>query len=151
MKQLTVLIKRLFEIRIVRALTVGVVAVTVQTIVFEFLGIYLQVLAPSLATVVGAEFGILTNFYLNNRFSFQDRQHQTSLLRRLLKFHLVVSGSVAIQFLSVFTAEHLTENLIIIQAAYAASIIVGFAWNYTWYKLWIWKHHAPNPETPTIV
>ena len=151
MNQLIALTKRLFKMRIVRALAVGVVAVTAQTIVFELLGIYLQVLAPSLATVVGAEFGILTNFYLNNRFSFQDRQHQTSLLRRILKFHLVVSGSVAIQFLSVFTAEHLTQNLVIIQGAYAASIVVGFAWNYTWYKLWIWKHHAPDTEPSTVI
>lgn len=127
------------DVRLVRTLAVGVVAVITQTVVFEIVGIYLHLFSPSTAVIIGAEAGILTNFYLNNRFSFHDRQDDTSLLSRLVRFHLVVSGSVFLQWLFVFIAEHQTNSYLIIHAAYAAGIIVGFAWNYTLYLLFVWK------------
>ncbi|MDO8518318.1 MAG: GtrA family protein [bacterium] len=127
--------------RLVRTIMVGAVAVVVQTIMFETLGVYLKLFALSTSAVIGAEVAILTNFYLNNRFSFHDRQHNISLFWRLLRFHLVVSGSVFLQWLFVFTAEHATQNLLFIHGAYAAGIIIGFFWNYTWYKLFVWRQH----------
>lgn len=130
--------------RLVHTMTVGAVAVVAQTIVFEILGIYLQLVSPSTAVVVGAEAGILTNFYLNNRFSFHDRQHDISLLSRLARFHLVVSGSIFLQWLFVFIAEHQTDSYLIIHGAYAAGIILGFVWNYTFYLLFVWKHTVPS-------
>ena len=127
--------------RLVRALAVGVVAVIAQTIVFEILGIYLRICSPSTAVVIGAEAGILMNFYLNNRFSFYDRRHAISLLSRLVRFHLVVSGSVFLQWLFVFMVEHHTNTILLIHVAYAAGIILGFAWNYTFYLLFVWRKH----------
>src|SRR3989344_5562890 len=125
--------------RFLRVFIIGGIGVLVQTIVFEILGIYLQLFSPSTAVVIGAEAGILTNFYLNNRFSFHDRQNGISLLSRIARFHFVVSGSVLLQWLFVFIAEHQTTSYLIIHAAYAAGIILGFAWNYTFYLLFVWK------------
>ena len=125
--------------RIARALAVGAVAVTVQTIIFEIIGIIFQLVSPSTAVVIGAEAGILTNFYLNNRFSFHDRQHDISLLSRLLRFHLVVSVSVLFEWLLLFIVERQTDSILLIQATYVAGIIIGFAWNYTCYLLFVWK------------
>jgi putative flippase GtrA len=125
--------------RIVRALFVGVLGVLAQTIVFEIVGIFLKLTTLSTASLLGAEFGILTNFYLNRKISFHDRMNSAPLIR-LFKFHLVVSGSVCIQWLSLFLAEHHTENLLILHGVYVASILVGFSWNYTWYTLWVWRH-----------
>lgn len=130
--------------RLVRTIAVGVIAVVVQTTVFEIFGIYLQLFSPSTAVLVGAEAGILTNFYLNNRFSFHDRQHDISLFSRLLRFHFVVSGSVFLQWLFIFIAEHQTNSYLIIHGAYAAGIILGFAWNYTFYLLFVWQHKEPQ-------
>lgn len=130
---------KLADSRLVRALFVGVAALVVQTAVFEMLGVYLRLFPLSIAVLISAETGILTNFYLNNRFSFSDRQHEISLPSRLLRFHLVVSGSVFLQWLFVFLAERQTNNLLLIHGAYAAGIILGFAWNYTLYLLFVWR------------
>ncbi len=130
--------------RLVRTLAVGVVAVVVQTIVFEILGIYLQIFSPSTAVVIGAETGILTNFYLNNRFSFYDRRHGISLFSRLLRFHIVVSGSVILQWLFVFIAEHRTNSTLLIHAAYATGILLGFVWNYSFYLLFVWRQERSH-------
>lgn len=133
--------------RLVRTLSVGVVAVIVQTTIFEILSTYLHVFSPSTAVLIGAEIAILTNFYLNNRFSFHDRQHSISLFSRLTRFHLVVSGSVILQWLFVFIAEHQTTNLVIIHIAYAVGIILGFFWNYTFYLLFVWRRRE-SPASP---
>lgn len=125
--------------RLVRTLVVGCIAVAAQTAVFELLGIYLRLFSLSTAVVVGAEIGILTNFYLNNRFSFRDRRHDISFVSRLARYHLVVSGSIFLQWLFVYMAEHRTSDLFIIHAAYAAGIILGFVWNYTFYHLFVWR------------
>jgi len=130
--------------RIMRVAFFGGFGVVVQTIVFEIVGIWLGLLRPSLATLLGAEFGIITNFFLNNRFSFNDRTH-APLPRRLLRFHAVVSGSLFIQWLCVFTAESLTSNIWVIHGAYAGGILLGFISNYTGYRLWVWKHHEEPP------
>ena len=139
MNSLLQFFKLVMHTRLVRTLSVGVVAVIVQTAVFEVLGVYLQVVALSTAVLIGAEVAILTNFYLNNRFSFSDRRHDISLLSRLLRFHLVVSGSIFLQWLFVFIAEHQTSSYLVIHVAYATGIVLGFAWNYTCYLLFVWK------------
>ena len=126
--------------RLVRSLLVGGVAVVVQTTIFEILGVLLHIVSASTAVLIGAEAGILTNFYLNNRFSFNDRKHDISLLSRLARFHLVVSGSVLLQWLLVHTTERQTDNYLIIHAAYATGITLGFVWNYTLYLLFVWRH-----------
>lgn len=132
--------------RLIRTISVGGIAVVVQTTVFEILGVYFQLVAPSTAVLIGAEVAILTNFYLNNRFSFNDRHHDISLFSRLLRFHMVVSGSVFLQWLFVFVVEQQTSSYLIIHVAYVAGIVLGFAWNYTFYLLFVWKHANPENE-----
>lgn len=136
--------------RLMRTLTVGAVSVIVQTIVFEILGMYLKVFSLSTAVVIGAETAILTNFYLNNRFSFHDRKHEISLLSRLARFHFVVSGSVFLQWLFIFLTEQYTNNLLYIHAAYATGIILGFVWNYTFYLLFVWQSKSSKTQLHLI-
>ena len=114
--------------------------VIVQTIVFEALNIYLGI-RPSVSILMAVEFGILTGFTLNNRYSFGDRP-RAPLPLRLLRFHVVVSGSILIQWICVYTAEMLGAGFIALNAAYAAGILLGFTSNYTGYRLWVWKHHS---------
>ena len=137
--------KRFVQSRFLRVFTVGGIGVAGQTVVFEILSIFLHIVSPSTAAVLGAEVGVLTNFYLNNRFSFHDRRRAIALHSRLLRFHLVVSGSLILQWLSVFIAEHQTSSLLLIHGAYATGIIIGFVWNYTFYLLFVWRHEEqPN-------
>lgn len=132
---------RLRSMRLLRVALFGAAGVVAQTLVFEVIGIWLGLLRPSLATLLGAELGIIINFWLNNRYSFRDRIH-APIWSRLLRFHIVVSGSLLIQWLCVFSAESLSTNFWVIQAAYVAGILIGFISNYTWYTLWVWRHHT---------
>lgn len=135
--------ERFVQSRFVRVFVIGGIGVAVQTAVFEIFGVLLSLAPLSSVAAVSAEIGVLTNFYLNNRFSFNDRQHGISLVARLARFHLVVSGSIFLQWLFVFIAEHQTSSVLLIHGAYAAGIIVGFVWNYTLYLLFVWRHEEP--------
>lgn len=132
--------------RLVRSLTTGIIAVGAQTIIFEVLGIYLKIVSPSTAVALSAECGLLINFYLSNRFAFHDRRHNISILARLLRFHLVVSGSIFLQWLFVFLVERQTSSTVFIHGAYVAGLILGFIWNYTLYLHFVWRHDAPTPD-----
>ena len=129
----------LLRSRLLRVAVIGAVGVVVQTSFFEVLGIWLEVVRPSTAVIIGAEFGVLTNFFLNNRFTFNNQTH-TSLLVRLLRFHLVVSGSLLVQWAFVFATEQITTSVLALHSAYIAGVLVGFVSNYTGYRLWVWGH-----------
>ena len=140
--------ERLRHSRFLRSLIAGAISVICQTAIFEVLGIYLALVSPSTAVVIGGEAGVLMNFFLNNRFAFGDRMHG-SLSHRLLRFHIVVLGSIVMQWLFVYIAENSNAGLLLIHAAYAAGVAIGFVWNYNWYRLWVWKqHHAGQSPAP---
>lgn len=133
--------------RILRVLFIGGIGFIIQTAVFELLAVYLKILPASTAAVVGAEIAILCNFTLNQKFSFGEKHENTlPLWQRLLRFHLVVSGSIFLQWLFIFTTEQFTSNLLLIHVAYASGVIVGFASNYMGYKLFVWKSKHPPVE-----
>lgn len=125
--------------RVLRVATIGIAGVLVQTAIFEVLGFWLELVRPSTAVVIGAEFGILTNFILNNQFAFHGNNHEPFIVR-LFRFHLVVSGSLIIQWLCVFASERLTTNALALHGAYVIGILIGFISNYTGYRLWVWRH-----------
>ncbi len=139
--------------RFLRICLVGSTGFLVQTTAFQILGIYLQIVPPSTAVLIGAEIGILTNFYLNNRFSFHDRQHNASYVSRLARFHMVVSGSVLLQYVFVFITERQTSSQLLITGAYLAGVMIGFAWNYTFYHLFVWgkKEHREQNTLPVTL
>lgn len=150
MEKFLAAIRHIIRSRLFRVAFIGGIGVSVQTVVFEVLGIWLGIVRPSVATLMGAELGVITNFMLNNRFSFNDRAH-APLLTRLLRFHLVVSGSLFIQWLCVFSTESVTSEVWALNGAYIAGILIGFISNYTGYRLWVWKHQdAPDKEKLSV-
>jgi dolichol-phosphate mannosyltransferase len=119
---------------------IGIVGIIVQTIVFELLGISYEIVRPSVAAVLGGELAILSNFTLNNHFTFSGKTHSTSPLRiRLGKFHLVSLGSICIQWVLIFATEQFTSDPTILRTAYALGIVLGFFTNYIGYTLFVWK------------
>ncbi len=124
--------------RLFKVLLIGGVGVIIQTAIFEVLGIWLELVSPSTAAVLGGEVAILCNFVLNNRYSFGDRQ-EGALPWRLLKFHTVVAGSLFIQWLFVLLTERATSDLLLIHASYLTGIGVGFFVNYAGYQLLVWR------------
>lgn len=132
---------RLLYSRLFRVLVVGGIGFIFQTAIFEYLGVYLKIVAPSTAVILGAEVGVLMNFFLNNRFSFGDVSHTIPLWMRLARFHIVVSGSLCIQWLIIFITQHVTAELFILHVAYVTGVAIGFISNYIGYRHWVWKHH----------
>lgn len=128
--------------RLSKVLMAGVIGLFAQTLVFEVSFQILHLMSASNAVVLGAEAGILTNFYVNNRYSFADRRTKDSVFSRLIRFHVVVSGSVLIQWSLVYVTEHLTNNVYLLHGAFLTGVVVGFLWNYTFYKLLVWRNSA---------
>ena len=138
-------LKKLTDLRIVRVAAAGGMGVIAQTLVFQVAGIWLGLVRPSTAVLLGAELGIIINFCLSNRYAFGDRRH-SSLLGRLLRFHTVIAGALIIQWSCVYLTETVTSNWLALDAAYAAGILISFVYNYTGYRLWVWK----KPATPDV-
>lgn len=144
-KDIAAFVRHVARMRIIRTGIVGGIGVVVQTIVFDLVGIYFHIVSPSTATVIGGELGVLTAFVLNNRYSFGDRTGHWPT--RLARFHIVTASSLAIQWISVFSAEHLTQNIVLIHAAYAFGIVIGFLFNYAGYHLFVWRRaHASTTQ-----
>jgi dolichol-phosphate mannosyltransferase len=131
--------QNLHQWRLVRVVAVGGAGMVIQTIFFEVFGIWSRILAPSTAAVIGAGIAILSNFFLNERYSFHDSIGSSSRYRRLIKFCLVSSGSIIIQWSCVFIAERFTESVIALNAVYLLSIALGFLVNYTGYYFFVWR------------
>jgi dolichol-phosphate mannosyltransferase len=133
-------LKNLRHWRLPRVLLIGGSGVILQGIIFELLGIQWKLVSPSTATLVGAEFVILSNFFLNERFSFKDKVAASgSLLRRLVRFHLISSGSVIFQWLFIFITSLFTSNEAILRVSFIAALGLGFIVNYIGYYFWVWR------------
>lgn len=123
----------------VKFLIVGSVGFCINTIILE-LGVY-RGFHPAISSVVGAEFAIISNFFLNNAWTFKERKiaHSNKFLK-LLQFNGTSLGAIAIQGISVFLGTHVygEESYRIF---YIIGILIGLVWNYTMYSRVIWKKH----------
>ncbi|HUD44594.1 MAG TPA: glycosyltransferase family 2 protein [Patescibacteria group bacterium] len=107
--------------------------------------------AQYIATMIGAEIAILSNFLLNNAWTFGDTKklkQQGGFLARLLKFNIASLASIGIQGLVVYLAVGaLGENLLILGYSLHTSIAILFPTiifivlplNYIIYNKIIWK------------
>jgi len=90
-----------------------------------------------LAVLAGIEVSIITNFILNDTFTFAKRRRSKSFIGRILKFNLICLAGAAIQwglfmlFTRVFGVYDLLSNFI--------GIVVAFLWNYSVNRNWTWK------------
>jgi dolichol-phosphate mannosyltransferase len=95
------------------------------------------------AILPGLEISILTNFMLNDRFTFSDRRVNTNnpFVKRLLKFNLVSLTGAAINFgiYTLVTWLWGTDTLVSRTTANFIGILVAFIWNYLLSTLWTWK------------
>lgn len=118
---------------------VGLTCFVLQTTVFEIIGIRLGLVEASTAALIGGEIAVLTGFTLNNYFNFRDR-NGSSLWRRLVMFHLVVSGSLFTQWTLVRLAEIFTDGEpMLLRGAFLLGVAIGFTFNYAGYHLFVWR------------
>jgi dolichol-phosphate mannosyltransferase len=94
-------------------------------------------LADYWAVIIGIEVSIITNFILNDTFTFAKRHAGKTFTGRLLKFNLICLTGAGIQwgafmlFTHVFGVYDLLSNFI--------GIVLGFLWNYLVNRSWTWK------------
>jgi dolichol-phosphate mannosyltransferase len=125
-------------IRFVKFCLVGLSGVLVNMgllwLLTEVVGLFYLLSAP-----ISIETSIVTNFILNDLFTFSDRRSSgaKSLFRRLGKFNLVCLGGLGINTMVLWL---LTEH---VGVYYLVSNICGIAaatlWNYCVNTLWTWK------------
>ena len=106
-----------------------------------------------IAAMIGGEVAILSNFFINNMWTFgdtKDIKEQGSFLKRIITFNLASLGSIFIQGGVVFLAvKGLGETLILFGYAIPTSLVVlvptifflVIPLNYFIYNKIIWKTH----------
>lgn len=106
-----------------------------------------------IATLLGAETAIISNFLLNNVWTFKDTKHvkeKGSFLRRLFKFNFTSIASIGMQALMTFVAvslwgprveifgHYILTSLVIL---FPTILFVVLPFNYFVYNKIIWKTH----------
>ena len=111
--------------------------------VFVNLGIYIALtrifgLSEVLAPLISIESSLLSNFLLNNFWTFKKREVTSSLYKRLLQFHVASGGAACLNYLTFLLAfavlgiHDILANLIGIAVAAILNYIINSNW--TWRK-----------------
>lgn len=127
--------------KFIKVCLVGGIGAVIQFSIFNFLRLKIS---PEYANAVAVEIAVISNFILNNIWTFREEKIHFSQLKKLIskffQFNLVSLGSILIQFLvvkigvSFFGRSFLWENILV-----AIGILLGLIWNYTMYTRLIWK------------
>jgi dolichol-phosphate mannosyltransferase len=101
-------------------------------ILTRFLSIRLEI-----ASALAIEVSILSNFFLNNLWTFKKRETHVPFWSRLLRYHLVTGLAGIVNYLVLLLLVHalgwndMLSNLI--------GIAIGTIINYTLNSLWTWR------------
>lgn len=105
-------------------------------ILTEFAGLYFI-----LSGIIAVEISILTNFILNETWTFRDRNKGESAWKRLGKYNMISFGGLLINVVLLFSFTvflgiyYLISNVI--------AIIVVFSWNYLINLKFTWQYEKP--------
>lgn len=97
---------------------------------------------PTFAKIVSAESAIISNYTLNNFWSFSHKKLNNTLyhyLRGLVKFNIVSSGNIIIQTIGITILTHLfgTELIVLFNALIIFVFVIPYS--YFFYNKFIWK------------
>jgi dolichol-phosphate mannosyltransferase len=123
--------RRMFKFAVVGGS--GVVVNTFFLWFFTEIGnIYYLISSP-----LAVELSIVSNFLLNNFWTFRDASDRASFWSRMFKFHVTAAGGFVINYTflvgltELFCVYYLLSNLI--------GILAGFLWNYAVNVKWTWR------------
>ncbi|HZQ29888.1 MAG TPA: GtrA family protein, partial [Patescibacteria group bacterium] len=127
--------------RFVKFAIVGATGFVIQTAVFEVLGVFTKILSPSVATVIGGELAIISNFTLNNVWTFKEEKITgIKIIWKFIQFNLTSLLALLIQFVILRIGETVSAgNKLIIQGFYLFAIFIVLIVNYIIYNKIIWK------------
>jgi dolichol-phosphate mannosyltransferase len=120
-----------------KMLVVGAIGFVINTVILE-LGVALG-FDPAIGSAVGAEVAIVSNFILNNTWTFRDRRIVgTRLVGKFFQFNLTSLGAIIIQAGTVFIGTRLFGHGVY-RLFYMIGVGIGLVWNFTMYAKVIWK------------
>ena len=120
---------------------VGAVGTFVQIIFFNIFRLFTGL---SVAQNLAIELSVVSNFTINNLWTFQDQKFKFKKLKQLLtgfiKFNLASLGSIVIQNLVLLTGVALIGRSFVIENTLVIiGILIGLIWNYLMYTKVVWK------------
>ncbi len=102
--------------------------------IFVFFGFH-----PAMGSASGAEFAIISNFILNNTWTFHARKISgVALLPKFIQFNLAALGGLLIQSGTVLFGTNITGRDSYFPW-YIIGVSIGLIWNYIMYSRVIWK------------
>lgn len=117
---------------------VGTIGFVINTAILE---LFVKTgLHPAAGSAVGAEFAIISNFILNNAWTFGDRKVTgLAMAPKFIQFNVTSFGALVIQTGSVWigTSAFGAQSYFV---SYIAGVALGLIWNYTMYSKVIWKN-----------
>lgn len=116
---------------------VGGIGFLINTLILE-LGVS-SGFHPAAGSAFGAEFAIISNFILNNVWTFKHRKITgASLFPKFVQFNIAALGGLCIQSGTVYIGTHISglESYFL---WYILGVSIGLIWNYTMYSKVIWK------------
>jgi dolichol-phosphate mannosyltransferase len=127
--------------KLIKVMTVGGVGTIVQLLFFN---LFRTNLSLSLAQNLAIELAIISNFILNNVWTFKDNRFSMKNLNRLfkgfLKFNLLSIGSIIIQNVVLLLGVYfLGRSFLIENGLVIIGILLGLIWNYLMYTRVVWK------------
>ncbi|MCA9369530.1 MAG: glycosyltransferase family 2 protein [Pseudomonadales bacterium] len=148
----------LIKSRFFKFMVVGAIGAAVQLVSLQVLRVVLPEFSLfhldtyMLASIVSIELAVLSNFILNNTWTFADRKLQVGeYVQKFFQFNMASLGSIGVQLVIAFLGKTLiglkhlfTVPLIGISVdtglVFAVvGILVGMAWNFFAYTTFIWK------------
>ena len=128
--------------RLIKFGVVGGIGFVLQFVVFNLLR---TMMADVIATPISTEIAIISNFILNNMWTFKEKKISGGkIMPQFIKFNVASLGSIVLQMVAVAVGIKLTPDLRIwlIDAGnfyLAIGIILGLVWNYFAYNTFVWK------------
>ncbi len=119
-------------------LVVGTIGFVINTVILE-LGVFAG-FHPTVSTAVGAECAIISNFILNNAWTFNHRKiSREKIAGKFVQFNTTSLGALLIQTGSVAVGTSLFGTGLY-RIFYILGVGLGLIWNYWMYSHVIWRH-----------
>jgi dolichol-phosphate mannosyltransferase len=138
LKHLLSLMARTGEIRrFLKFIGVGIAGTAVNIGVLRLITV-LTHWNPRVQLIPGIEVSIITNFLLNDYFTFADRHTGKigSFFGRMLKYNLLAMAGAVINWGIAALLVHIGVNILL---ADFIGIVIAFLWNYFFSTIWAWK------------
>ena len=99
---------------------------------FRVVGIDYRIASP-----IAVELSILSNFLLNNAWTFRDTLRTSPLGTRIARFHIAAAGGFVINWVVLVSLVEFFDRMV--ELANLVGIAAAFLWNYAFNVKWTWR------------